>query len=319
VIRRDGIRDDMLSIFAVPKPFQGHVGVIQRNAIRSWKRLIPQCQIMLFGDEAGSRETAFEFELEFIPDVPRNAFGTPLLNWVFEHAQQRARSELLCYVNSDIMLPADFTHAVRRVVEAHRRFLIVGRTWNVDVSEELDRDVEIDRRSTTDRGPLAMDFFVFRRGTLGRLPPFAVGRPAWDNWMIYRARSRRIPVVDATQSALVVHQSHGYDHVPQGTGDALMPWNGPEGELNAALMRRSRLRIDVYTRKFNLGDATHLLTPARVVTAPRMAGVRGRMRAETHLVFATVPGFLVLKAVHKSHYLASQLGTAVSKHRVLRK
>ena len=128
-----------------------------------------------------------------------------------------------------------------------------------------------------------------------------------------------MPVVDATQSAIVVHQTHGYDHVPQGTGDALMPWNGPEGELNAALMRRSRVRIDVYTRKFNLDDATHLLTPTRVITAPRMAGVRGRMRAETHLFFATVPGFLLLKAVHKSQFLTGQLGTAVSRHRVLRK
>ena len=295
--RRDGIRDDVLSIFAVPKPFQGHVGVIQRNAIRSWKRLIPQSQVMLFGDEAGSRETAVEFELESIPDVPRNEFGTPLLDSVFGLAEQRARSELLCYVNSDIVFPADFTHWVRRVVEAHRRFLIVGRTWNVDVAEELDRDIEIDRRSATDRGPLAMDYFVFRRGTLGRLPPFAVGRPAWDNWMIYRARSRRIPVVDATQSALVIHQSHGYDHVPQSTGEALMPWNGPEGTLNAALMRRSRVRIDVYTRKFNLDDATHMLTPTRVVLAPSIAGVRGRIRAETRLFFATVPGFLALKAV----------------------
>lgn len=29
----------MLTIFATPKPFQGHVGIIQRNAIGSWVRL----------------------------------------------------------------------------------------------------------------------------------------------------------------------------------------------------------------------------------------------------------------------------------------
>src|SRR5829696_8900629 len=29
----------MLPIFALPKPFDGHVGRIQRNAIRSWKRI----------------------------------------------------------------------------------------------------------------------------------------------------------------------------------------------------------------------------------------------------------------------------------------
>ena len=30
-----------LTIFAVPKPFEGHIDVIQRNAIRSWQRLRP--------------------------------------------------------------------------------------------------------------------------------------------------------------------------------------------------------------------------------------------------------------------------------------
>jgi hypothetical protein len=30
-----------LTIFAVPKPFEGHIGMIQRNAIRSWKGLRP--------------------------------------------------------------------------------------------------------------------------------------------------------------------------------------------------------------------------------------------------------------------------------------
>ena len=48
----------MLTIFALPKPFRGHAGVIQRNAIQSWLRLQPACEVILLGDEPGTREVA---------------------------------------------------------------------------------------------------------------------------------------------------------------------------------------------------------------------------------------------------------------------
>jgi len=37
----------MLTLFTIPKAFQGHTGVIQRNAIRSWTLLRPECEIIL--------------------------------------------------------------------------------------------------------------------------------------------------------------------------------------------------------------------------------------------------------------------------------
>ena len=70
----------MLTVFAVPKPFAGHIGVIQRNAVRSWRALHPECQILLCGDEAGSAEAAFELGVERLLDVDTNDFGTPLLS-----------------------------------------------------------------------------------------------------------------------------------------------------------------------------------------------------------------------------------------------
>ena len=45
----------MLTIFSTPKPFRGHIGVIQRNAIESWKRIHPDVEIILFGDEEERR------------------------------------------------------------------------------------------------------------------------------------------------------------------------------------------------------------------------------------------------------------------------
>jgi len=41
---------------------------------------------------------------------------------------------------------------------------------------------------------------------------FAVGRPGWDDWLIYDVRMRKIPVIDATEAITVIHQNHDYSH-----------------------------------------------------------------------------------------------------------
>ena len=80
----------MLTIFGIPKAFEGHFEVIQRNAIQSWTRLSPRCQILLFGDEKGTAEVAAELGVRHIPAVDRNEFGTPLLNSIFAQAEKDA-------------------------------------------------------------------------------------------------------------------------------------------------------------------------------------------------------------------------------------
>jgi hypothetical protein len=73
----------MLTLFAIPKHFRGHIATIQRNAIASWTRLNPRPEIMLFGNEDGAAETARELGLRHFPEVARNEFGTPLLGDLF--------------------------------------------------------------------------------------------------------------------------------------------------------------------------------------------------------------------------------------------
>ncbi len=48
----------MLTIFIVRSPSPGHIGVIQRNSINSWTKLVPKCEIILLGDEEGTAKTA---------------------------------------------------------------------------------------------------------------------------------------------------------------------------------------------------------------------------------------------------------------------
>jgi hypothetical protein len=249
----------MLTLFTLPKPFGGHIGRIQRNAVSSWTRLDPRPEIILFGDEKGTAGTAQELGVRHVAEVGRNEYGTPLLDDMFEKAERLASHELLCYVNTDIILLSDFPQAVETVARRWRRFLMAGQRWDLDVEEAIDFGAPDWERRLRDRvashGKMRpvwwIDYFVFPRGLWGRIPPFAVGRTTYDNWLIFRARALGVPVIDTTGSVTIIHQNHDYGHHPQGKQGL---WEGPEARRNQELSGEG-------TRKFTLYDATWALKP----------------------------------------------------------
>lgn len=248
----------MLTIFSVPKPFRGHIGVIQRNAITSWSLLRPKPEIILFGDEEGTAELAHELALRHVAEVRRNEHGAPLVNDIFAKAQSLAGRDILCYVNADIVLLRDFMNAVQHIAAQRKQFLLAGQRTNVDVEVPIDfgsSDWEIRMRALASKegvlgGPAAIDYFVFRRGLYSDVPPFALGRFWWDNWLLWKARSSKVPLVDASPAVvLIIHQNHDYAHHPNG---ALGLWEGEEASAN----RKMAGTGGTYT----LQDATHSLT-----------------------------------------------------------
>src|SRR5271157_3065656 len=126
-----------LTILAMPKPFHGHIGVIQRNAIASWTKLVPRPEILLFGEEQGVAETAAALGIGHLRDVARNEFGTPLFDDLLRRARTAMHAPLVCFVNSDIILLQEFFNAVHAVNQELRRFLIVTHRLNVDVIEPI--------------------------------------------------------------------------------------------------------------------------------------------------------------------------------------
>ena len=230
-------QDRPITVFAIPKAFEGHVGVIQRNAIRSWAKL--GLSVILLGDDPGVREMAQEVGATFLPDVDRNELGTPLLDSAFRLAKSTATTDILAYVNSDIIFVDPLPQAIRGLESAS--FLAAGQRTSIDLNSEIDFSQagwdqpvrELARSSGVLTGPTAMDYFILpRKSPLTELPPFTVGRPGWDNWMCARAWDCHVPLVDLTNCLLAVHQEHGYEHVKQRTGEL---WHGPEAEANRRL------------------------------------------------------------------------------------
>ncbi|MCX6655517.1 MAG: hypothetical protein NTY03_10420 [Candidatus Bathyarchaeota archaeon] len=258
--------ESMLTIFTIPKPFKGHIGIIQRNAIQSWTRLLPECEIILFGDEPGAKEVAAEAKAKYVPQISRNEYGTPLLDCIFAEVHKIAQYHLLCYVNTDIILLSDFIKAVQRI--RFQRFVMVGQRLDIDLDESWDfqkpDSVEKLRRYAFAHGklmaPTGIDYFVFPRDCgLNDIPPFAVGRPGWDNWFIHNALKRHIPVVNVTKVVTVIHQNHDYSHVPKSVGKV---WEGPEADRNRAL-------IGDRDRMCFISDATHIMTSWAILPSIR--------------------------------------------------
>src|SRR5581483_3287467 len=132
----------MLTLFAIPKGFEGQFRNIQRNAIGSWTRLKPRPEIILLGDDPGTAEAAAELGARHVPTVARNEYGTPLASSIFAAGEQHASNSLVCYINSDIILMQDFMSMVGTVDDLfrHQPFLAVGRKTSIELTSLLDFD-----------------------------------------------------------------------------------------------------------------------------------------------------------------------------------
>lgn len=264
-----------MTLFTIPKPFEDHIGTIQRNALESWSRLDPPCEVLVLGDEPGTAEAAEAVGAVHEPDIEVNEYGTPKLDSAFDQAREEASSGVLCYVNADILLTDDLVEAVERV--PFDDYLAVSQRWDLDIEEAMEFSPEWQRRlrrRAREQGSLhprlGCDLFIFPTSSeLGSLPPFLVGRPTWDNWMIYNARRLDRPVVDMTKVVTVVHQNHGYGHVPDQSEKGR--WEGPEADHNREILGDS-------SHHFTLDDVTHVVTPrmVRPVFHPRILFQRMR-------------------------------------------
>ena len=128
----------MLTFFTTGKPFRGHSGIIQRNALRSWLLLAPDVEVILFGDDEGAGEAARELGIRDEAHTEKNASGSNRMDSMFLRAQEIARHEVLCYCNCDIVLMRDFCEALGLVKAARAQFLMVGRRWDAETKEALD-------------------------------------------------------------------------------------------------------------------------------------------------------------------------------------
>lgn len=214
----------MLTLFTTAKPFVGHAGTIQRNALTSWTLLRPDVEVILFGDESGTAEVCADLGLRHEPRVERHESGLKYLSYIFHRVQEIARHDYLCYSNCDIVFFEDFEKAFEAAVAWRRRFLLVAQRWDIDITAPIDfsrenwsKDL---RRLALTSGllqiPQYVDFFLFPKGLYREVPPLVVGRSFWDHWLVWKALSSGLPLLDCTPFIVPVHQNHGHAYHAKG-------------------------------------------------------------------------------------------------------
>src|SRR5438552_3655793 len=130
-----------LTILAVPKAFNGHIGVIQRNAISSWTVLSPRPDIRLYGTEDGMAKAApgnptaidlFVFPPNTFTNVPALTLGRAWFDqWLIKDARTRG-------------IPVvDITRVARAIHQNHEYLHIDGGQQGAYWGEEARRNLAI--------------------------------------------------------------------------------------------------------------------------------------------------------------------------------
>lgn len=209
----------MITIFSTPKNFEGIFDIIQKNAINSWRALGNDIEIIIFGDSKGAKEIAKNVAAIYIPIVKKSSNGVPILSDLFAQAEEIAKYKILTFINADIMLPFNFIDIFNKIEIRFKKFLIVGYRWDLEIKEEINfekinnnqgfwKNLLINAKKHPSSG---IDFFIFKKKTFRSLPDFIIGRPGYDNWLIWYARRKLIPVVDISNEIKVIHQNHHYN------------------------------------------------------------------------------------------------------------
>jgi len=255
----------LITLFSAPKPFtNSHIATIQRNAIQSWT-LLPDVEVILLGEETGLAEAARELGVKHLPDVARNKSGTPLISSMFQlarDASQRSNSDLLCIINTDMILMPDFLEAARRSRLQRDKFVLLSQRWDLDITQPIEftegwqnRLSSMVHRQGSLHRPAGSDFFLFPKSCYMDIPNFTIGRAGWDNWMIYKARKEKWSVIDCTPSVMIVHQNHDYSHLPGGKPH----YEHPDTNENI------RLAGGEANIRYTVLDATHQLVSGKLV------------------------------------------------------
>lgn len=289
----------MVTIFSTPKPWQGHIEIIQRNALVNWKHF--GYEMVLFGNEPGTAEAAREFGCIHIPSVERSAMGTPLIGPIFKRIQNIASHRMLMYVNTDILFLSGLPETMKYLSNQDKA-LGIGTRFNIHVTDEVDFG-DVDELAamcvqSTPHAGTGVDYFIYYKGMFLDMPDFILGRGYWDTWLPAKTLRNRHRVIDTTNVIFAAHQNHDYSHLPEsapnrGFRDKWSP-KGPETAINDMLRGKNMSKSwrDATERLFYNADGKIV---SRTVTAQVRAAESSppRQRAifeDGKLTYVTVTG-----------------------------
>ena len=251
----------MITFFTIPRPFTDLHKIIQTNAILSWKNIYPTCEILVFSDHSSISLFCKDNNIKFIENFESNSYGTPLLSDIWKTVKQESINDLICYINTDIILFNDFLERAKTV--KFDKFLLAGRRWDLNIKTFIDfkSDWESNLKILIhEKGILhavtGVDYFLFPKIIMPDMPPFAIGRAWWDNWLLTYFINKKIPLIDGT-SITTIHQNHDYNHIKSINSKTTN--KGIERDQNKVLANLKNWQIK------DISDCTHILVKDKII------------------------------------------------------
>ena len=244
------------------------------NTARMYESLLPRVRAFL---SKPVPPEALDLNLTVLDAPATNAHGTPLfasLLVVLEAACPDA--PLLAYANSDILFDTSLLDTLDALLAWDQpEFMAVGRRRNHDLRGGLTIH-DVARVPSELFVDIGQDYFIFSRhlyANLSLLPPFVIGRRAYDNAVNDWAFHQSI-LVDLTDTVVALHQTTG-DGNYAGHSD-----QNPDMEYN----------VQLPDAQYDHGSTLH----GQYATALRDGLVVVLRRSDNTVVSPSTPGLLQL-------------------------
>ncbi|KAK6174333.1 hypothetical protein SNE40_017634 [Patella caerulea] len=190
---------------------------VYTNTFLNWKKFKPHVQPVVFTNESAVIKQAMEHGWECQPLLHVSPYNVPILKYMYIQVQQKYRSRFYAYVNSDILFDDGLIKTLTAVNSSTSLpkvtpLLIIGQRTNVLNVTLAESSTFQKLHEISKRGRLfhtyAEDYFITdRRFPWETIPELAIGRPAYDNFLVLFARAGNMTVIDSTATILAVHQT----------------------------------------------------------------------------------------------------------------
>ncbi|XP_052232705.1 uncharacterized protein LOC127845678 isoform X3 [Dreissena polymorpha] len=192
--------------------------IVHNLTLINWRSFHPSVIPVVFTNESSVIIECNKAGVTALPLSNAAADGIPVLKYMFRDAMNHFKTSLYAFSNSDILYTDTLIRTLAQMINSKtiyfsRPVLIVGCRTNVEnVTLEEGLHWENITRISQSRGKQftewAEDYFITSPSfPWNEVPEVVVGRPGYDNWLVYNSRKMKYNVIDATKTILAVHQT----------------------------------------------------------------------------------------------------------------
>ena len=198
---------------------------INENTLRYWSALRPAIQPALYYTERDDVTFLKEArDLGWLTyKAPAVREGIPVLKDMFAFARDKfaTKSLFLGYANSDILFTSQLVELLNFVAQVKwpgrpdNRVILFGKRSDIYVKDLgilgtnlTEENIRKSHVSLNEDMSFALDYFIMSPNTFPfeNLPPFIVGKPGWDNYLVAMGLKLKIKTMDCSQAMTVLHQ-----------------------------------------------------------------------------------------------------------------